>query len=84
MQDTCYCHCVCIDPRQSPQCVLCVLVVYEKFAENPEFRAGNFTVNLKHEISHAKLKCHVLNRRLKGAGLKQTSCLTFFVRKRIF
>ena len=49
---------VCINPRQSPQCVLCVLVVYEKFAENPEFRAGNFAVNLKREISHVKLKCH--------------------------
>ena len=42
-------------PRQSPQCVL---LVCEKFAENPEFRVGNFAVNLKREISHAKLKCH--------------------------
>ena len=41
--------------RQSPQCVL---LVCEKFAENPEFRVGNFVVNLKGEISHAKLKCH--------------------------
>ena len=50
---------VCVSPpRQSPQCVLCVLVVYEKFAEDPEFRAGNFAGNLKREISHAKLKCH--------------------------
>ena len=24
----------------------------------PEFRVGNFAVNLKREISHAKLKCH--------------------------
>ena len=45
-------------PRHSTQCVLCVLVVYEKFAENPEFRVGNFAVNLKRQISHAKLKCH--------------------------
>ena len=42
-------------PRQSPQCVL---LVYKKFAENPEFRLGNFAVNLKREISNAKLKCH--------------------------
>ena len=44
----------CITPRQSPQCVL---LVCEKFAENPEFRVGNFA-NLKREISNAKLKCH--------------------------
>ena len=36
----------------------CVPLVCEKFAENPEFRVGNFAVNLKREISHAKLKCH--------------------------
>ena len=42
-------------PHQSPQCVL---LVCEKLAENPEFRMGNFAVNLKREISHAKLKCH--------------------------
>ena len=41
--------------RQSPQCVL---LVCEKFAENPEFRVGNFAVKLKREISHANLKCH--------------------------
>ena len=45
----------CITPRQSPQCVP---LVCKKFAEIPEFRVGNFVVNLKHEISHAKLKCH--------------------------
>ena len=45
---------LCGTPRQSPQCVL---LVCEKFAENPEFRVGNFAVNLKREISHAKLKC---------------------------
>ena len=39
--------------RPKPQCVLCA-----KFGENPEFRVGNFAVNLKREISHAKLKCH--------------------------
>ena len=27
-------------------------------AEGPEFRLGNFAVNLKREISHATLKCH--------------------------
>ena len=43
---------LCITPRQSPQCVL---LVCEKFVENPEFRVGNFAVNLQHEISHAKL-----------------------------
>ena len=42
-------------PRQTPQCVL---LVCEKFAENTEFRVGNFAVNLKREISHAKIKCH--------------------------
>ena len=42
-------------PRQSPQCAL---LVCEKFMENPEFRVGNFAVNLKREISHANLKCH--------------------------
>ena len=42
-------------PRQFPQCAL---LVCEKFAENPEFRVGNFAVNLKREISHANLKCH--------------------------
>ena len=36
----------------------CVLLVCEKFMENPEFRVGNFAVNLKREISHVKLKCH--------------------------
>ena len=41
-------------PCESPQCVP---LVCEKFVENPEFRGGNFAVNLKHEISHAKLKC---------------------------
>jgi hypothetical protein len=46
---------LCGTPRQSPQCVL---LVCEKFAENPEFRVGNFAVNLKREVSHAKLKCH--------------------------
>ena len=35
-----------------------MLLVCEKFAENPEFRVGNFVVNLKREISHAKSKCH--------------------------
>ena len=39
----------------SPQCVL---LVCEKFVENPELRVGNFRVNLRREISHAKLKCH--------------------------
>ena len=34
----------CITTRQSPQCVL---LVREKFKENPEFRVGNFAVNLK-------------------------------------
>ena len=34
------------------------LLVCEKFAQIPEFRVGNFAVNLKCEISHAKLKCH--------------------------
>ena len=33
----------------------CVLLVCEKFAENPEFCVGHFAVNLKREISHAKL-----------------------------
>ena len=42
-------------PCQSPQCAL---LVCEQFAENPEFHVGNFAVNLKREISHAKLKCH--------------------------
>ena len=37
--------------------LLYVLLVCE-FTENPEFRMGNFTVNLKRGISHAKLKCH--------------------------
>ena len=45
----------CAVPPASPQCVL---LVWEKLAENPEFRVGNFVVNLKREISHAKLKCH--------------------------
>ena len=36
----------------------CVPLVCEKFVENPESRVGNFAVNLKREISHAKLKCH--------------------------
>ena len=45
----------CISPRQSPQCVP---LVCEKFAENPEFRMGNFAANLKREICHRKLKCH--------------------------
>ena len=45
----------CITPRQSPQSAP---LVCEKFAENPEFCVGNFAVNLKREISHAKLKCH--------------------------
>ena len=44
-----------LTPRQSPQCVL---LVCEKFAENTEFRVGNFAVNVKREISRAKLKCH--------------------------
>ena len=39
---------LCGTPRQSPQCAL---LVCEKFAENPEFRVGNFAVNLKREIS---------------------------------
>ena len=38
---------LCGAPRQSPQCVL---PVCQKFAENPEFRVGNFAVNLKREI----------------------------------
>ena len=42
---------LCGTPRQSPQRGL---LVCEKFAENPEFRVGNFAVNLKREISHAK------------------------------
>ena len=37
---------------------MCTAGVCEKFAENPEFRVGNFAVDLKREISHAKLKCH--------------------------
>ena len=45
----------CIITRQSPQCVP---LVYEKFAENPEFCVENFAVNLKRELFHAKLKCH--------------------------
>ena len=45
----------CITPRQSPPCVP---LVCENFAENPEFRGGNFAVNLKREISRAKVKCH--------------------------
>ena len=44
-----------ITPRQSPHCAL---LVCEQFAENPEFRVGNFAVNLKRDISHAKLKRH--------------------------
>ena len=44
-----------LTPRQSPQCVL---LVCEKFVENPEFRVGNVAINLKREISHAKSKCH--------------------------
>ena len=36
-----------VPPRQSPQCGL---LVCEKFAENPEFRVGNFAVNVKREI----------------------------------
>ena len=44
-----------VPPRQSPQCVP---LVSQKFAEDPEFCVGNFAVNLKSEISHAKLKCH--------------------------
>ena len=39
---------LCGTPRQSPQCVL---LLCEKFVENPEFRVGNFAVNLKREIS---------------------------------
>ena len=46
---------LCGTPRQSPECVP---LVCEKFAEDPEFRMGNFAVNVKREISHAKLKCH--------------------------
>ena len=46
---------LCITTRQSPQCGP---LVCEKFAENPEFRMGNFAVKLKREISHAKLKYH--------------------------
>ena len=46
---------LCGSPRQSPQCVL---LVCEKFAENPEFRVGSFVVNLKRSISHANLKRH--------------------------
>ena len=46
---------LCGTPRQSPQCVP---LVCQKFAENPEFRVGNFAVNLKRETSHAKLKGH--------------------------
>ena len=46
---------LCGTPRQSPECVL---LVCKKFAENPEFCVGNFAVNLKREISYAKLKCH--------------------------
>ena len=42
-------------PRQRPQCVP---LVCEKFAENPEFRGGNFAANLKREISDTKSKCH--------------------------
>ena len=38
--------------------LLHVLLVCEKFMENPEFCAVNFAVNLKCEISHAKLKSH--------------------------
>ena len=39
-----------VPPRQSPQWVL---LVCEKFAENPGFRVGvNFMVNLKRKISH--------------------------------
>ena len=52
-------------PRQSPQCVL---LVYEKFAENPECRARNFAVNLKREISQAKLKCHETPPPFTGGG----------------
>ena len=44
-----------ITPHQSPQCVP---LVWEIFAENPEFRVENFGVNLKRESSHANLKCH--------------------------
>ena len=46
---------LCGTPRQSPQCVP---LVCEKFAENPEFRVGNFAVHLKRSLSHAKLKRH--------------------------
>ena len=45
----------CITRCQSPQCVL---LVCEKFAENPDFHVGNFAVHLTREISHAKLNCH--------------------------
>ena len=48
---------LCGTPHQSPQCVL---VVCEKFAENPEFRVGNFAINLKRQISHTNLKCHAI------------------------
>ena len=41
-------------PSESTVCTASV----QKFTENPEFRVGNFAVNLKREISHAKLKCH--------------------------
>ena len=44
-----------LTPRQIPQCVP---LVCENFAEDPALRVGNFAVNLKREISHAKLKCH--------------------------
>ena len=44
-------------PPPRPESTVCIAEC-EKFAENPEQRVGNFAVNLKCEISHAKLKCH--------------------------
>ena len=41
--------------RNSPQCIL---LVCEKFAENPEFHVGNSAVNLKRGISRTKLNGH--------------------------
>ena len=59
----------CIIPRQSPQCVL---LVCEKFAENPEFRVGNVAVHLKREISNTKLKCHDTPPRIFKTGVPLT------------
>ena len=49
---------LCGTAGRSPQCVP---LVCKKFAENTEFRVGNFAVNLKREISHAELKCHEIH-----------------------